>query len=338
MPNTITFPRHVRFWTGLLWLTLIAFNLATCGASQPTTYRVGVLSGHEFTAAIVDGFKEGMTDLGFIEGEHIVYDVQQTSFDPETYQRILRKFVADDVDLILVFPTEASFEAKVITAGSDIPVIFGFAQIEGLNIVADARSPGGNMTGVRYPGPEIVFKRFQIMREIAPQAKRILVPYLKDYPTVPAQLDVLRPAALSAGVTLVEAPVATPAELADRLEAQVVEDGVQIDAILHLAEPLVVTPDFIEILTRFANEYQLPMGGVDMSGNGYESLFDINPRPFQTGKNAALLAGQVLKGVSAGDLPVISDNVYIRINYRAAQRIGITVPDILLHEADEVVR
>ncbi|MDW8234127.1 MAG: ABC transporter substrate-binding protein [Roseiflexaceae bacterium] len=338
MTNTITSFRSVRFWTLLLWLTIIALNLAMCGAPQPKTYRVGVLSGHEFTAAIVDGFKESMTDHGFIEGEHIIYDVQQTTFDPEAYRRILRKFLADNVDLILVFPTEASFEAKTVTAGSDIPVIFSFAQIEGLNIVDDARSPGGNMTGVRYPGPEIAFKRFQIMREIAPQAKRILIPYLKDYPTVPAQLDVLRPAALSAGVTLVEAPVATPAELAELLEAQISDGRAQVDAILHLAEPLVVTPDFFEILTRFANEHQLPMGGVSMSVDGYESLFDVNPRPFQTGKNAALLASQVLRGVSAGDLPVISDNVYVRINYRAAQRMGISVSDILLQEADEVIQ
>src|SRR4030042_2220739 len=73
-------------------------------------YHVGILSGLDFFANTADGFKEKMTELGYVEGENIVYDVQKSNFDIATYRNILNKFVADKVDLIFVFPTEASQE------------------------------------------------------------------------------------------------------------------------------------------------------------------------------------------------------------------------------------
>ena len=106
------------------------------------------------------------------------------------YKSVLQKFVADKVDAIFVFPTEASLEAKTATQGTNIPVVFNFAFIEGMGLVDSVRAPGGNITGVRYPGPDIAIKRFEIMRALVPQAKRMLIPYQKGYPIVTPQVEV----------------------------------------------------------------------------------------------------------------------------------------------------
>jgi putative ABC transport system substrate-binding protein len=87
----------------LLIILLVALSISSCG-EETKTYRVGVLAGISFLADIEAGFKDGMAELGYVEGENIIYDVQITEFDIPTYQTILQKFVDDDVDLIVSFP------------------------------------------------------------------------------------------------------------------------------------------------------------------------------------------------------------------------------------------
>jgi putative ABC transport system substrate-binding protein len=301
-------------------------------------YRVGVLSGLDYVAVITDGFKAGMADLGYVEGQNIVYDVQKTNFDMAAYQNILKKFVADKVDLIFVFPTEASMEAKAATQGTEIPVVFSFALIEGMGLVESVREPGGNITGVRYPGPDIALKRFEIMRELAPEAKRIWIPYQRDYPIVAPQLEVLRPAAAAAGVTLIEAPAANAAELQAELDARAASGDIGMDAILFVAEPLAVTPENFAVMGKFAYEHKIPIGGALMVVGDYGSVFGVNVDPVKIGKQAAPLADRILKGTKAGTIPVVSGENYFQINYKAAQELGLTVPDGLLSQAAEVIR
>lgn len=174
-----------------LAVLLLLATLAVGCFSKPKPYRVGILCGVDFFADTADGFKAKMSELGYREGETIFYDMKITSFDPQTEKHILKQFVSDDVYLILTFPTEVSHEAKAITEGTNIPVVFANANIEGVDLVESVREPGGNITGVRYPGPDLAIKRFEIMLDLVPRAKRILIPFQRGYPIVASQLDVL---------------------------------------------------------------------------------------------------------------------------------------------------
>jgi putative ABC transport system substrate-binding protein len=320
---------------GVVMLTLL---LSGCGAQKPRVYRVGILSGLSFAVDAVDGFEAGLAELGYVEGENIVYDVQSTEFDMAAYKSIVQKFVADKVDLIFVFPTEASMEAKAGTQGTNIPVVFSVANIEGTGLVDSVREPGGNITGVRYPGPDIALKRFEIMRELAPQATRMLIPYQRGYPIVESQLEVLYPAAKAVGVTLIEAPVDDAAELEATLQARAQSADIGIDAILIIPEPLGVTPDPFLVMARFAAEHKIPIGGALMEMEGYSSLFDVGIDHFKTGRQAAPLADKILKGTPAGTIPVVSSESYLKLNYKLAQEFGLTVPESLLEQAVEVIR
>lgn len=325
----------------ILFFSLLAavLILIGCGTqAAPKTYRVGVLSGLNFVADITDGFKTGMTKLGYVEGQNIVYDVQKTDFDMAAYKRILQKFVADKVDLIVVFPTEATIEAKAATKGTNIPVVFTFALIEGMGIVDSVREPGGNITGVRYPGPDVALKRFEVMRQLAPQAKRMLVPYQKGYPIVTPQLEVLRPAAQAAGVTLIEVPADNAAELEAELQARAKAADFGVDAVLLIVEPLVVTPDAFKVIGKFAAEHKAPIGGALISTGEYGTIFGINVNNIKVGEQTAPLADKVFKGIPAGTIPVVSAESFLQIDYKAAQKQGVTVPEGLLSQADEIIR
>jgi putative ABC transport system substrate-binding protein len=327
-------------WMVLTALVVVALLSSGCNAQKSKVYRVGVLSGMSFAAEVTDGFKAGMTELGYVEGENIVYDVQETEFDVAAYQRIIEEFIADEVDLMVVFPTEPAIEAKAITEErkSDIPVIFAYFVLKGMDLVDSVREPGGHYTGVRYPATDVVVKRFDMLRTIAPETERVCIPYQRDYPIVEEQLEVLYPLAAAEGVTLIEFPADSAAELEAELEARAQQDDVGLDAILFLVEPLAVTPENFLVISSFAYERQIPLGGAYVEAEDYASLFGVRPGMFESGQQAAFQADKILNGVPAGTIPVVSPENFIQINYKAAQEMGLMVPENLLLEADEIIR
>ena len=331
----------------IIVVVIILFALAVVGVyfllvprgseTEEKVYHIGVLSGLNFLAPITDGFKEKMTELGYIEGKNIVYDVKETDFDMAEYRRIAKQFIADRVDLIVVFPTEASMETKVATQGTDIPVVFVNVFTEGTGLVNSVREPGGNMTGVRWVGPDMALQSFEIMRQLVPNAKRIWVPYLKDYPIVNSQLEALRSAFKTRGLIMTEFPAENAAELQTLIDEQTQLTGPP-DVILAVAEPLCVTPDTFLVLAKFADEHKIMFGGPPMSMGEYASVYGYIPENVPQGKQAAFLADKILKGIPAGTIPVLSAENYLTINYKAAQKLGLEVPEGLLIRADKIIR
>ncbi len=319
-------------------LVAVCMFLSSCSEKKPRVYRVGILCGLDYIATIPDSFKAKMTELGYIEGKNIVYDIQRTNFEPDKEQQILKKFVKDKVDLIFTFPTEVSMSAKAVTKGTNIPVLFCFANIEGTNLVESVREPGGSITGVRYPGPDLAIKRFEIMLELAPKAKRMWIPYQRGYPIVTSQLEVLYPVAEKAGVILIEFPADDAAEIQTELDKLASSDDIGMDAILFIAEPLAVTPDAFEVMGKFAAKHRLPIGGALIAVGDYGSIFGVNVDVTNTGRQAAILADKILRGTPAGTIPVVSSESYFEINYKAVRELGLKVSGGLLGRADKIIR
>jgi putative tryptophan/tyrosine transport system substrate-binding protein len=337
LSKQISFRRQILLLT-LLVLVAICTLLSGCGKKTQKVYRVGILCGLDYIADIPDSFKAKMTELGYIEGKNIIYDIQRTNFEPAKEEQILKQFVKDKVDLIFTFPTEVSMAAKAATQGTNIPVLFTFANIEDTGLVESVRQPGGHITGIRYPGPNLAVKRFEIMLELVPNAKRMWIPYQRGYPIVASQLKVLRPVAASSGVTLVECPADNAAELEAELDARAKSADIGIDAMLIIAEPLAVTSDAFAVMGKFAAEHKLPIGGAYMMVGGYGSVFGVNVNTVNAGKQSATLADKILKGTPAGTIPVVSAESFFQFNYKVAQELGLTVPEGLLSKADEIIR
>jgi putative ABC transport system substrate-binding protein len=335
LSKQISFRRYILL---LILLVVVCLSLVSCSEKKPKVYRVGILCGLDYIATIPDSFKSKMTELGYIEGKNIIYDLQRTNFEPDKEEQILKQFVNDKVDLIFTFPTEVSMAAKAATQGTNIPVIFSFANIEDTGLVQSVRQPGGNITGVRYPGPDLAIKRFEIMCELAPSAKRMWIPYQRGYPIVASQLEVLRPAAAAAGITLEEAPADNAAELQTILDARAKSADIGMDAILFLAEPLAVTSDAFAVMGKFASEHKLPIGGALMSVGDFGSVFGVNVDIVTTGKQASILADKILRGTPAGTIPVVSAESFFEINYKAARELGLNVSEGLLSRADKIIR
>lgn len=309
-----------------------------CGKKTQNVYRVGIVSGAEPFANIADGFKTKMTELGYIEGKNIFYDFQKLTADSAEEKRVTQKFVADKVDLIFAFPTEPAVAAKAATQGTDIPVVFALAGIEGNNLVKSVPQPGENITGVRFPGPELTIKRLDILHELVPQAKRVYLIYDPNYPTASSSLEQLRPAALSLGIALVEDPVNNLEELQAALRKRAKLDDIGIDAILIMPEILTQSPNGFEVITKFANEHKVPIGGALAYTMEHGAMFSLAPDNVELGALAATLADKIFKGTPASTTMVVTPDNHLRLNYKVIQELGLTVNEGLLSRADEIIR
>jgi putative tryptophan/tyrosine transport system substrate-binding protein len=335
---------------GTKWLILGALLLAVIvgigaflASQQKTatesgkTYKVGIVSGLDFFAGTIDGFKEGMNDLGYVEGENIVYLVEKTP-TPVGNEAVIQKFVDDKVDLILTFPTEPSLEAKKVTEGTNVPVVFANAGLDGVKLVDSIRQPGGNITGVQFPTADNAVHRLEILHELAPKAKIIWIAYLKGYPIVPEELRRMRPAAAELGLTLIEVPVTSLDEIKADLEKREKATSLGIDAMLIIPEPITTSPEVYTYISNFAVKHRIPLGGAIFPFGVEGSLFGYTPDAVEVGKQAAVLADKIFKGTSAGTIPVVSSENYLVINYKVAQKLGLTVGEALLSRAKEIIR
>lgn len=330
--------------TGFKWQMLLATLivaaafLSGCITETPRVYHVGILSGTDAFLPVADGFKAKMAELGYVEGKNIIYDLQKTNADPAAEQRAVRKFMDDKVDLIFTFPTEPTVTAKNVTRGTNIPVVFAYAGIEGANLVNNVREPGGNITGVRFPGPEQMNKRLEILLEIAPSVKRVWIGYDKNYPNTAPALAGLRPLALSRGVTLVEVPAATIGELKADLDARNKSADIGLDAMILMPDTFNHHPDGWAAISKFGAEHKVPIGGSFPYTVEQGAVFGNANDLVNVGALAAPLADKIFKGVPTGTIPVVTPEQELWINYRVAKELGLNVSEGLLNTAKRIIR
>ena len=232
-----------------------------CADSKPKVYRVGVVCGADLFLPVIDGMKSEMARLGFIDGKNIVYEIHTFNNDAQGERRAAEALVADKVDLIVTMPTQPSVAAHRAIQGTNIPMVFSYAGIEGSGLVESVPRPGGNVTGVRFPGPEQVCKRLELLQDFLPAARRVWVCYDQNYPTIRPSLEALRPLAASMGITLVEVPVTTPEELERDLVRRAGQTDPGMDAIMLMPDTLNHSSAGWEAIRAFAKTWGVPIGG-----------------------------------------------------------------------------
>jgi putative tryptophan/tyrosine transport system substrate-binding protein len=325
-------------WTLPVWVAVVALLFFSCEEKNPKPYQVGILCGADFFLSVVDGFKAGMTDLGYIEGENIVYDVKSFNLDPVGGLHAVERFVADKLDLVFTVTTEPTVAAQAATRGTNIPVLFAYAGIEGCDLVESVRRPGKNITGVRYPGPDQISKRLEILLEFAPWAKRIWIGYEKNYPNSTPALEALRRVASSRGVTLVEIPASALWKIEADLSARTKSDDPGLDAILLMPDNFNHSPAGWALIKAFAAELRVPIGGSFLYTVEQGALFGNANDLFKVGELAAPLAQKLLNGTPGDTIPVVTPEQDLWVNYKVAQELGLTVPEGLLSMAAKIIR
>ena len=109
------------------------------------------------------------------------------------------------------------------------------------------------------------------------------------------------------------------------------------DAILGIAESLIGIPDHVEAIGRFTDTHRIPMGGGIITDSVYGLMFNFVQNAQTAGMLAAPLARKIFRGVHPGDLPIITPENELSINYKVIRKLGLTIDDGLLSEAKKIV-
>jgi len=326
----------MRRWKfpGLLIGTVLLLGLCpspSLAAEEP--YRIGVLNpGGAYTAA-VDGLRERLQELGYVEGKHVVFDAPEAQGDWKALEKAAERFARERVDLVYSVTTGATKLAQ--RAMKEIPIVF--------NVVGDpvkfgfAKSlanPGGNLTGLSNISLELSGRRLEVLRGLVPRARRILAPYNPEYEFAVKAVAVAKEAAPKMGVELVEVHVKNVGEIEDLLKG--LKPG-EFDGIY-------VPPD-ANLMSRPGLIFELAQGKRLPTIVHEEALVHLGalasygPNFHQMGRQAAPYVVKILKGTKPQNLPVERPSkIDLVINLKTAHAIGLTIPKEILLQADKVIR
>jgi putative ABC transport system substrate-binding protein len=294
-------------------------------------HRIGVLN--EAWAAnhpTVEGLRSGLRDLGFEEGRDVVFDIRFTQGKPEATRGAADALVKDGVDLIVTSNESATQAAKDAT--KKIPIVFtlvGDPVMAG--ILRTIAKPGENLTGVSSLSSDLVAKRLEILKTLAPQVRRVWAIHHGDDPSSIEAIRRAEVAAQQLKVELLPRAVYTPEQLEDAIKA--VRPG---DALLP---PDVGTLDIPAALLERSMASRLPAVFATSLWVGHGGLASYGPDYHAQGVQAARLVAKILRGARPGDLPVEgADRIDFAVNLKTAAVLGLPVPRKIMLRADTIRR
>lgn len=318
-----------------LMLTL-AMGIVGCGGDakdgkKAEKVNVGIvqLVEHEALDAANKGFVEGLASKGYKEGQNITFDKQNAQADQSNLQNIAHRFVNNKVDLICAIATPAAQTVANVT--SDIPIVAtAVTDYKMAKLVKDNDKPGTNVTGTTDMNP--VADQLDLLVKLVPNAKTIGVIYCSSEVNSQLQVEILKKAAAAKGITVKEATVSTVNDIqqaAHSLVGSVQAIYVPTDNVLASAIPtLISVTDEAKLPVICGEGAHVRAGGLATLGVDYYKL------GFQAGEMAAdILSGKAKPAEMA--IQAQKDFKPV-INMKSAAKIGLTVPEALLNDAEVI--
>jgi len=313
---------------------LLTAPLAAEAQQAAKVFRIGFLGsgGPADHAPRVDSFRQGLRDLGYVEGRTATIEYRLAEGKMERLPALAAELVALKVDVIVASGTPTALAAK--NATTTIPIVFATSGDPVGTLVASIARPGGNVTGLSLVGPELVARQLQLLKEAVPKASRVAFLSNPDNPYTPVMVKEVEAAARSLKVRMQRVESRGGAATDAAFDAMARE---RPNALLVLFDP-VLTGQRARI-SELANKHRLPSmcphreyaedGGLMAYGASLTDLY----------RRAATYVDKILKGAKPGDLPVEQPTKFeLVINLKTAKALGLTIPPSLLARADEVIQ
>ena len=301
-------------------------------ANEKGAVTIGVVNLGVVLDPVFEGFKDGMTDLGYVEGENVTYIYNGAVGDISLMDTEAQKMVDADVDLIVAISTPAAQAAQRVTAGTDIPVLFlAISNPIDAGLVDSLVEPGGNMTGLTHGTQEGL--RLEWLTKINPEIKKVWIPYNDQDPSPVLVLQKISTVADDLGIEMVTQVTTSKEEIEAALAEPPADD---IDAIYLPSDSVVVSN--ADLFIAYALEYKLPLSvpSVPEVENGALIAYGFNF--YTSGQQGAVLADKILDGTDVKLLPVEVTEFFLSLNLKTAEAIGLTIPDAIIRQADNVYR
>jgi putative ABC transport system substrate-binding protein len=311
---------------------LTALLLAGCGdGGDKAPLRIGLVPFVPINERAVEGFKAALGEAGFVEGRQVEFRAIPPDGNIEALPAKIDELLAWQPRLIFVNSTPSAVAVAKATAAGYPAVVFGpVSDPLDAGIVKDLRSPGGHITGVRLAISSGL--RLEWLLRIAPQVRRIYLPYIAGDKSAVVSVQQMREAARQAGVTLLERPL----QAATEIEAAAREIPAEAEAIMLAQDSRVESQ--VKLFVAAAQARRLPLSAPSGIQAEAGALMSFGHEHGAIGRQAGRLAVEILRGARAGDLPVETSESYLMLNLRAAEAIGLRLDDAVLRQAHRVIR
>ena len=322
------------------FLTLIgraaaAWPLAANAQQKRKPPLIGVLNPGSTGGPAAVGFYQGLRELGYTEGLNIAIERRYGDWNTDRFQQLAADLVRHNVDVIVVMSTSPARAVKQAT--NMIPIVVaGMADPVGDELIVSLARPGGNITGTTFLGPELIAKRFALLKDAISGLSRVAAlwhPSAYGNRTREGMLKETESAAQALRLHLQLVPAVGPGDLDDAFVAMIRE---RADAVILLPSPMLYGEH--KRIVELAAKSRLPAmyaarefvedGGLMSYGASLPDLF----------RRAATYVDKILKGANPADLPVEQPTkLELVFNLKTAKELGLTIPREFISLADEVI-
>ena len=302
-------------------------------AQRPEGPRIGVLSQSAPPNNGVESLKQGLRDLGWVEGQNVGVEYRYASGKLERLPQLAAELVRLKVDVIVTGGEPAIRAAREAT--STIPIVMAISgdPVE-TGLIASLARPGGNITGLSLVNLELGGKRLELLKETVPKLSRVAVLWNATNPVKTLELKSTQVAAGALGVRVTSYEVRGPTDFAPAFAAIA---KARSDGLIPLVETRTITHR--KQIGEFAVKNRLPMIAELREFAEAGGLMTYGPSILDLYRRAATYVDKILKGAKPADLPVEQPTKYeMIINLKTAKALGITIPQSILIRADEVIR
>ena len=295
---------------------------------------VASMSGSDPIDRNARAFVHGLRDLGRVEGRNIVIEHRSAAGRPERVPVLVREMVDLKVDVIVTYGAAMALAAKQATQTIAV-VMVGVADPVGQGIVSNLARPGGNITGLSMEvGGTLNGKRLELLKQLAPKATRVAFFRPRPQPGRPVWHPETEAAAQALGLSLQIAAADAPEDL-DASFVAIARD--RPDAIFCTDSP--VTIGSRRRIIDFAAREHLPAVYAQRVFAESGGLMSYGADLADSSRRAATYVDKILKGARPGDLPIEQPTKFeLVINLKTARALGLTIPQVLLLRADEVIQ
>lgn len=325
--------RDVHAWCSVVVLVVFVccMGYGRVEAGLPP-FRVAVLALGWTDQRALQGFREQMTQLGYREGQDILYTIEDVHGDTTSLADRASRLVATSPDLIFTIGTASAVAMKQATATR--PILFTFVSDPlQAGLIASYASSKNNLTGIVTAAGRLASKRLEILRDIAPGARRILVLVASREQVSQAAAELLMTAGAKLGMQVLRQDVSSREDIVQCLNAL---PGDAVDAMVHVPSHLVGT--HLELLIEKAKEAKIPLSVPEVAMVERGALFGYGADLRLLGRQAARLAAKILQGEKPAELPIETpEHVSLSLNLTTARAIGLAIPANVFERVERLV-
>lgn len=330
--------KKLELWVGLVLILVVILLTQIPKQDTPQEpYLVGVLIANDLRLEKVDALKGRLKEMGLLEGEDVVYLVENAQNDLSQLSTLGRKLLAEKPDVLVASGAVEALRLKELTAQEEHPtpiVFMGTLSPTVIGLVENSIHPGCNLTGLNNYHYELTPKRLELFHRLLPEITKVAVLGDTRVPFFEQTQVELMGAAKPLGLELATYTVTKAEEINEVLKE------------IHQfqAQGIVLLPGFFleshtKEIVEEALKLQIPVFGVYPEDTEDGCLASYGTSNWSQGAQSAVMVYKVLHGQSPGEIPVEAPNqIIFSVNLQTSSKLGITPSQAILSLADEVVK